>query len=184
MAGPSLTQLLVPTFTQLLEALSHWLDKAQAHAPEVAESLLGERLAPDMYPLSSQVCFVCVQVHEALARLQGEPFPEVVGELLAEGRNPGSQLATMAKAQAYIEHALSCLGALGPRALDAGAERELTLELATGHAFDFNGEQFARDWALPQFYFHLNTAYAILRHKGVPLGKADYVRHMGRYVRG
>ena len=51
-------------------------------------------------------------------------------------------------------------------------------ELPNGMIFDLTAEQYARDWALPQFYFHLNTAYAILRANGVALGKADYVTHM------
>ncbi|WP_206455844.1 DUF1993 family protein [Aurantimonas marina] len=70
----SLTNLLVPTYTQMLRALSGWLDKAQKQIPDAgAEALLSARLAPDMYPLSSQVCFACLQAQEATFRLRGIP---------------------------------------------------------------------------------------------------------------
>jgi len=75
------------------------------------------------------------------------------------------------------------LDELGSDALDAGAERSITLELPNGIIFDMTGEQYARDWALAQFYFHLITAYAILRSQKIELGKADYVPHMFAYLR-
>ena len=59
----------------------------------------------------------------------------------------------------------------------------MAIELPDGMTFDMTGEQYARDWALPQFYFHVITAYAILRHQGVDIGKADYVPHMFAYLR-
>jgi len=68
-------------------------------------------------------------------------------------------------------------------AFDGPAQRPLALELPNGMAFDLTGEQYARDWALPQFYFHLMAAYAILRNGGVDLGKPDYVPHMFAYIR-
>ncbi|EJZ57967.1 hypothetical protein I1A_002292 [Pseudomonas fluorescens R124] len=63
------------------------------------------------------------------------------------------------------------------------AKRQISIELPKGIAFDMSGSEFAVDWAMPQFYFHLITAYNILRHNGVPLGKADYVQHMFAYLR-
>ena len=67
--------------------------------------------------------------------------------------------------------------------MDEGAERQLSIELANGSAFDMTGNEYAVNWVIPQFYFHLVTAYDILRHNGVPLGKADYVQHMFGYLR-
>lgn len=180
----SLTNLLVPTYTQMLRALSAWLDKAQKQMPEgEAEALLSRRLAPDMYPLSSQVRFACFQAQEATYRLSGEPVPEALEKMAAEGRNAGEHPGSIADAQVRIVEALTFLGALGSDALDASAERPITLELPTGMIFDMTDTQYARDWALAQFYFHLNTAYAILRGQGVELGKADYVPHMFEYLR-
>lgn len=78
---------------------------------------------------------------------------------------------------------LSLLDNLESDALDAGAQRLITLELPNGMIFDMTGERYARDWALAQFYFHLMTAYAILRSRNIELGKADYVPHMLAYLR-
>lgn len=178
----SLTNLLVPTYTQMLQALSGWLEKAQTQIPD-AEALLSARLAADMYPLSTQVRFACLLAQEAAFRLRGEPLPDFLDQLAREGRNAGEQPGSMSDAQARIREALAFLGDLGSDALDAGAQRSITLELPDGMIFDMRGEQYARDWAIPQFYFHLVTAYAILRSQGTEIGKADYVQHMFAYLR-
>lgn len=179
----SLTELLVPTYTQMLQALSAWLDKAGAQLPETeAEALLSKRLAPDMYPLATQVRFVCLQAQEAPHRLKGEPRPERLEELVNEGRNAAEMPGTLADAKARIDEALAFLGALDGDALNDGAQRQVSIETATGLTFHLTGEQYARDWALAQFYFHVMTAYAILRSAGIELGKADYVPHMFAYL--
>ncbi|WP_409335665.1 DUF1993 family protein [Janthinobacterium sp. K2Li3] len=67
--------------------------------------------------------------------------------------------------------------------MDDGAERQVSITLADGLVFDMTGQEYAVNWATPQFYFHLVTAYNILRHNGVPLGKAEYVQHMFAYLR-
>ncbi|MGX7707208.1 DUF1993 domain-containing protein [Methylobacterium sp. Gmos1] len=178
----SLTQRLVPAYAQMLRALSGWLDKARAQ--DGAEGLMSRRLAPDMYPLASQVRFACLQAQEATYRLRGEPVPQALDDLAREGREAGERPGTLADAQDRIAEALARLDAVAPDALDAGASVPVTLEPGAGLIFDMpTGDGYARDWALPQFYFHLVTAYAILRHHGVPLGKADYVPHMFGYLR-
>ena len=180
----SLTNLLVPSYTQMLHALSGWLDRARETLPETeAEALLSARIAPDMFPLSTQVRFACLQAQEATFRLRGEPLPEVLDQLAREGRNAGDHPGSMSDAQGRIRDALSLLGALNADALDAGAQRSIALELPNGMIFDMTGEQYARDWAMPQFYFHLMTAYAILRSRKIELGKHDYVQHMFAYLR-
>lgn len=180
----SLTNLLVPTFTQMLKTLSGWLTKAQGQIPEEnAEALLSARLAPDMFPLSTQVRFACRQVYEAVFLLRGEAFLEIHGVLLDEGRNAGEQPGSITDALVRIDETIALLDGLAPGALDADADMPIAHELPNGMVFDLTAEQYARDWALPQFYFHLMTAYAILRSEGVDLGKADYVPHMFQYVR-
>jgi hypothetical protein len=180
----SLTQLLVPTFTQMLRALSGWLKKAQAQLPQAdAEALLSARLAPDMFPLSTQIRFACVQAQEAIFRLKGEAFPESVGELIEEGRNAGERPGTLANAQARIDETIALLESLAPDALDADADKPLAHELPSGMILDLSAGQYARDWTLAQFYFHLMTAYSILRSEKIELGKADYVVHMLPYIR-
>lgn len=180
----SLTKLLVPTYTQMLRALSGWLKKAQEQIPQVeAEALLSARLAPDMFPLSTQVRFACVQVLEAIFRLKGEDFPESINELLEEGRNAGERPGSLADAQARINETITILDGLAPDALDANAGLPLTHELPNGMILDLTAEQYARDWTLAQFYFHIMAAYSILRSEKIELGKADYVAHMFPYIR-
>lgn len=180
----SLTDLLVPSFTQMLRALSGWLKKAQEQLSQAdAEALLSARLAPDMFPLSTQIRFACVQAHEAIFRLKGEPFPELIGELIEEGRNGGEQPGSLASAQARIDETIALLESLAPDTLDANADKPLAHELPNGMILDLSAGQYARDWTLAQFYFHLMTAYSILRSEGIALGKADYVAHMLPYIR-
>lgn len=180
----SLTSLLVPTFTQMLRALSGWLAKAQAQMPgEAAEALLSARLAPDMFPLSTQIRFACVQAHEASCRLRGLDFPESIDTLLNEGRNGGERPGSMDDAQARIAETLALLEALAPDALDMAPAAPITHALPNGMIFDLTAEQYVRDWVLAQFYFHIMTAYAILRSEKLELGKIDYIPHMLPYLR-
>lgn len=180
----NLTDLLVPTYRNMLRTLRGLIDKAEAQLGSGdAEALLRARLAPDMFPLATQIRFACVQAQEAPLRLLGRPL-EPLDDLLNEGRNAGEQPGTIAGARARIDEALAFLGGLGPDALDqAPAGDPLVLVLPMGMTFDLTREQFARDWALGQFYFHLMAAYAILRKEGIELGKADYVPHMFAYLR-
>ncbi|GAB5458381.1 MAG: DUF1993 domain-containing protein [Henriciella sp.] len=177
-----LTDFLIPAYTNMLRALSDWLDKAASESANPS-SILSAQLASDMFPLSTQIRFACVQAYEVVARLQGEPFPEVWNDLIEEGRNGGDQPGSVEDAQARIRDTIAFLEDLSSDALDDGAGLSIVHELPTGMIFDMTGEQYARDWALPQFYFHLMAAYAILRHSGVGLGKADYVQHAFTYLR-
>ncbi|MCZ0925864.1 DUF1993 domain-containing protein [Halomonas janggokensis] len=180
----SLTQLLVPTYTHMLGALSSWLTKAQAQMPEAdAQALLSARLAPDMYPLSTQVRFACVQAQEAVYRLQDKALPPTITTLLNEGRNAGEQPGSLADAQARIDETIALLDGLSRNALDVDADKPLVHELPNGMVLDLTAEQYARDWTLAQFYFHIMTAYSILRSEKVELGKADYVAHLFPNIR-
>ncbi len=179
-----LTTLLIPTYTNMLKALSGWLDKAQAQLPEAdAEALLSARLAPDMFPLSTQIRFACVQAQEGMYRLKGEDFPATLGALLDEGRNAGERPGSLADAQARIGETLALLDTLAPGTVDLAPGDPIVHELPNGMILDLTAEQYARDWALGQFYFHLMTAYAIMRSNTVDLGKADFIPHMFPYLR-
>lgn len=179
----SLTNLLVPTYRNMLRTLSGLLDQVEKQAPDQADSLLSARLAPDMYPLAAQVRFAAYQAQEATFRLRGEGIPSSLDAVAAEGRNAGDAPGSLADACARIEDALLYLDALTENALDEGATLPIAIELPAGMTFDMTGQQYARDWALPQFYFHIITAYAILRSRGIKIGKADYVPHMFGYLR-
>jgi hypothetical protein len=181
----TLTDLLVPTYRNMLQTLKGLLDKAEAQlGADKAEALLSARLAPDMFPLATQIRFAAVQAYDGPRRLSGDPRPPAMEDTLNEGRNAGEHPGTLAEARARIDQALAYLETLAPDALDPAQPGELmVLDLEMGLTFDLTKEQFARDWALGQFYFHVMAAYAILRKEGVEIGKADYVPHMFAYLR-
>ncbi|CAO3422606.1 DUF1993 domain-containing protein [Azospirillum endophyticum] len=178
-----LTNLLLPTYKNMLRTLAGLLDKAERQVPDRVEDLLSARLAPDMFPLASQLRFAAYQAQEATFRLRGESIPPSLAAVAAEARNAGEIPGSLADARARIDEALSYLDALAPDTLDAGETLAIAMDLPGGITFDMTGEQFVRDWALPQFYFHVITVYAILRNQGIEIGKADYVPHMFAYLR-
>lgn len=180
----TLSDVLVPTYVQMLKALSAWLTKAEAQMPgEAAESLLSARLAPDMFPLAAQVRLACVQAQEGVFRLQGREFPPSVQVLLDEGRNAAEAPGTIAGARARIDETIAVVESAMADMRNPDPADPMVHALPMGAIFDLTAEQYARDWALPQFYFHLMAAYAILRAQGVAVGKADYVTHMFAYLR-
>lgn len=175
--------LLVPTYVQMLTALSAWLEKARTQRSDDAEALLASRLTPDMFPLSTQVRFACVQAQEGMFRLRNQKFPDSLGDLLNEGRNAGEHPGTIEDARTRIEETISLVRSLSDGLDEIDPDRQIAHALPTGMIFDLSVEQYARDWAIAQFYFHVMTAYAILRSSGIDLGKADYVTHMFAYLR-
>lgn len=182
----NLTALLVASFSNQLAAVSGWLDKAEAFAaerPGGPDALLALRLAPDMFPLATQLRFLAFQAQEPVWRLRGEAVPDEVLAIRQEGRDGGERPGSWAEAKARIAETASFLASVGPDALDSAAAAPLVHELPNGMVFDMTGESYVRDWALPQAAFHQMIAYAILRQSGVPLGKVDYVPHMFGYLR-
>lgn len=179
----TLTNLLIPTYRHMLQTLSGLLGKAQQQMPDQTEALLAAQLATDMLPLAAQVRFAAFQAQEAVFRLRDERVPEWLNAIAAAGRCAGERPGTIGDARSLIEGALSFLTDLSGDELDSGADLSITIELPGGMTFDMTGEQYARDWAIPQFYFHIVAAYTILRNQGIQIGKADYVPHMFAYLR-
>lgn len=176
--------VLVPTYLHMLKALAAWLAKAEAQLPEGgAEGLLLARLAPDMFPLATQVRFACVQAREGVFRLKGQAFPATLENLLNEGRSAAERPGSMADARERLRETVAIVEAVDTAALDVDPAMPIAHALPNGMTFDLTAEQYVRDWALPQFYFHVMAAYAILRAEGIDLGKADYVAHMFAYLR-
>lgn len=158
----------VPVFQQALRGLSTVLSKAQAHAearkidPTV---LLNARLYPDMFPLSRQVQIACDFAKSVSARLAGADVPSY-----EDNEKTFEELqARIQKTQAFIESL--------PRAgFDGAASREIVLQAGTPKERRFDGGlAYLTTYGLPHFYFHVTTAYAILRHNGVEIGKKDYI---------
>ncbi|WP_188237899.1 DUF1993 family protein [Sphingopyxis sp. LK2115] len=170
-----LYELTVPAYVNGLKALSAQLDKALAWGADKGvgeQQLLVARLAPDMFPLAAQVRFTCMQAVQPATRLGGTGAPDFAEDV-----------ADFAGLQAQIADALAWLDTVDRTAIDSDPNRPVSFDLPNGMAFDMTALTYVRDWAQPQFYFHLVAAYAILRHMGVPLGKADYVGYMMAYLR-
>ncbi|WP_026326183.1 DUF1993 domain-containing protein [Sphingomonas sp. Mn802worker] len=179
----NLADLLLPTYTQMLGTMAKWLDKAEAARGDEADTLLSARLAPDMFPLSTQLRFACRQAQEAVFRLQGRDFSPELQALLDEARNGGDKPGTLADARARIGETLAVVEAAGRDGFVLDGDAALAHALPNGMVLDVTATVYARDWALPQFYFHVVAAYAILRAQGVELGKADYCAHLLPYLR-
>lgn len=161
--------LLLTTYDNLLGSLDGWLAKAGAH--DTGDALLEARLAEDMFPLARQIRFACNLPGEAMAGVAGVAYSssDIDDTTLSAARERVA--ATRALIAGWRNTAFG--------ADDAAVE----FSLANGMTFDLDTESYVRDWALPQFYFHLMSVYAILRSAGVPLGKADYVGFMFQYLR-
>ena len=162
----SMSQASLPVFDIGLNALSGVLDKAAAYAaakkvdPAV---LLGWRLAPDMFALARQVQVACDQAKNGAARLAGAEPPK-----FEDTETSLDQLKQrIARTVTYIK-------TLDGKAIDASADREITFPLGPTKG-QMKGGDFLNHFVLPNFYFHLTAAYAIVRHCGVELGKRDFL---------
>ena len=180
----TLSDFVVPTYVQMLGAVSQWLSKAEAQRPDgSADTLLAARLAPDMFPLATQIRFACVQAQEGVFRLLEQAFPPALETLLDEGRNAGERPGTLSDAQARIAETIAVVEAAAATGITIAPAAPIAHALPNGMILDLTAAHYARDWALPQFYFHVVTAYSILRAQGIALGKADYASHMFAYLR-
>jgi hypothetical protein len=164
---------LLTTYDNMLASLDAWLAKAAEHAKEDGggDALLARKLADDMFPLARQIRFCCNLPGEAMAGAAGVAYS-----------SSDMDDATLSAARERIAATRALVK--GWRDTPFGTDdAPVELSLANGMTFDLDTAAYVRDWALPQFYFHLMSAYAILRAAGVPLGKADYVGFMFRYLR-
>lgn len=170
-----LYEMMVPAYINGLKSLSGQLDKALGWGAEngVGElQFVAARLAPDMFPLASQVRFSCQQAIQALTRLGAAGAPQFAEDA-----------TDFAGLQAQIAATIDWLGTVDAATINTDPGRAVGFDLPNGMAFDMTAATYVRDWAQPQYYFHLVAAYAVLRHMGVPLGKADYVNYMFAYLR-
>jgi hypothetical protein len=142
----TLPNLLTPTYVQMLGALSAWLGKAEAQRPTGgAEMLLAARLAPDMFPLSTQVRFTCVQVQEGVFRLRGEALPPLVATMSDEGRNAVERPGSIAEARARIAETVTVVKAAAADMPAIDPAMPIAHALPQGMVFDLTAEQYARD---------------------------------------
>lgn len=162
----SLHDVTVPAFIRTFGNLTEILKKGEAFADEngmAHEELLQARLYEDMLPLTGQV----------QRASDGAKFVAVrIGQL--ENLPMADEEASFADLHARIDKTVAFLKAVDPASMDGREEAEVILTTRSGST-TFTGRNYVLGFALPNFYFHVTTAYAILRHKGVPVGKMDYL---------
>ena len=166
MANISMFQASVPRFVNILGNLSNILDKAQAHvdAKKIDPAVLPSfRLFPDMLPMSKQVQIASDTAKGVLARLAGVEIP------VYEDNE-----TTLPELKARIAKTIAFLQSIKPEQIDGSEDRIVTLPLR-GTEAKFRGQPYLLHFALPNFFFHATTAYAILRHAGVEIGKLDFL---------
>lgn len=162
----SMYQASVPTFIHYLQNLSTILKKGEAYAetkkidPTV---LVQSRLFPDMFPLVVQVRIACDMVKGGAARLAGMEVPKF-----------NDNETTFADLQARIQKTLEFLKGIKPEQVDGSEERAIELSVG-GREMKFKGQPYLLGFVLPNLYFHVTTAYGILRHSGVEVGKMDFL---------
>jgi hypothetical protein len=155
-----------PVFIRMFSNLLVWLDKAQAHA-EVrkfdANNYVGLRLAPDMLPFARQIQIASDGAKGCMARLAGVEAPKWE-----------DNEATLADLRARVQKTIDYVKSFTAAQIDGSEGREITIATRNGE-LKFNGETYLKHYAMPNFYFHTTTAYALLRHAGVEIGKSDYL---------
>jgi hypothetical protein len=167
----SIFTMAIDTFVPFLRTLSNLLDKGAEHLRgqgKDPETLVNARLAPDMFPLVKQVQIACDHAKGAAARLTGREPPRFE-----------DNEQTLDQLKSRIKRTLEYVESVPASAYEGADKRQIEFPLIDDLVLDVNGAQFLRDWALPHFYFHVVTAYDILRHQGVPIGKRDYLAHVG-----
>ena len=166
----SMFRASVPVFLQMLPALSAILDKAAAHAAakKIDPQVFCEaRLYPDMFPLARQVQIATDFAKGACARLAGVDPPKYA-----------DTEKTLDDLKARIAKTVDFIKEFKPSQIDGSEEREISIVLG-GQPQKYKGEAYLISLVLPNFFFHVTTAYAILRHNGVELGKQDFMRAPG-----
>jgi uncharacterized protein len=159
---PSLYAVAVPVFVRGLHNLDHLLAKAQGS--EIAEKyLLAARVAADMFPLVKQVQIACDTAKFAAMRVGGAaPLPMADDE------------ASLQDLRGRVQRTIGYLNGVDPAGFEGREAARVMLKLPD-REMTFTGLSYITDFALPNFFFHVTTAYALLRQQGVPIGKRDYL---------
>jgi uncharacterized protein len=158
----------VPVFQRMLGNLSHFLDKAQAYADSKkfdTAVLVNSRLAPDMLNFATQIRIACDASKLAISRIAGIEAPKFE-----------DKESTFDELKARIQKTLDYLATVKPEQLNGTEAKDITFPVGReGQTRTLSGEDYLKHWATPNMYFHVTTAYALLRHNGVDLGKTDFL---------
>ena len=163
----TLSSASLPVFTQFLGNLRHLLTKAQADVAARGydeQALVQYRLAPDMLPFKTQICIACDAAKLCAARISGLDAPKY--------ENTENTLAELI---ARIDNTVAWLQTVPASAIDGQEAKAITFQVGKTGTRTMTAEDYLKSWALPNMFFHITTAYAILRHNGVALGKGDYL---------
>jgi len=161
----SVHDLSVPVFVSGLRNMRGWLDKADGAREG---DLLGAKLAPDMRPLPAQYQMASDTAKNALGRLTGTDAPAMA-----------DTEASFAELQERCDRTIAYLEGIDPAALANSADRSIEMRFPNSMGYNWTGARYLTGFALPNFFFHMTTAYAILRANGVALGKPDFLQHLG-----
>ncbi len=156
----------VPVFVRMLGNLLVWLDKAEAHAQERhfdPNLYLATRLAPDMLPFVKQIQIACDSAKFGVARLAGVEAPKF-----------DDSEASLLDLRDRVRKTLAFVQSVGAERIDGTEANDVVVPRRDG-PMTLKGETYLAQFVLPNFYFHLTTAYALLRHGGVALGKTDFL---------
>jgi hypothetical protein len=164
----SMYQASIPVFVRGLGVLSALLEKGAAYASETSTDLVGARLAPDMFPLSAQV-----QRASDTSKLAAERLTGIKSPCFEDVET------TFPELQERIARTLAFLNGIEPAQMEGSEERSVQLSFGEFKPV-FRGADYLLTFALPNFFFHVTTAYDILRHKGVQVGKRDYLGPYGQ----
>jgi uncharacterized protein len=155
-----------PIFLTMLANLDQWLQKAEAHADAKkfeSSVYLSTRLAPDMLPFTNQIQIACDGAKFAMARLGS-----------VEGPKFDDSESTIAQLRERVRATVAFIKSVPAEKIDGTEEKEITIPRRSGN-ITMKGEEYLKHYVLPNFFFHVTTAYALLRHNGVELGKKDYL---------
>lgn len=156
-----------PVFAKMLGNMLSWLEAAKAHAEAkkfATDVYLTLRLAPDMLPFTKQIQIASDAAKGCIARLSGQEPPKFE-----------DNEATLDELVERIRKTRDYVLSVPAAAVNGSEGREITIPRRVGEPLKFDGSTYLRHFALPNFYFHATTTYALLRHAGVPLGKTDYL---------
>jgi hypothetical protein len=168
----SMYTMAVDSFVPMLQGLSGILDKGAAYASANKLDLVNARLAPDMFPLAQQVRLACHHANDCVLRLTGKP-PQPVPE----------EQKTLEDMRRQIAATSNNVKGADPEAFAGAEDRDCSISIPNNMVIAMNGMQLLRSWSLPNFYFHLMTAYGILRNSGVAIGKQDYLTQLSSLIR-
>ena len=156
-----------PVFARMLGNLLGWFDKAEAHAAARkfdANNYLGLRLAPDMLPFTRQIQIASDAAKACMARLAGVEAPKW-----------DDNEATLDELRARVRKTIDYVNSFSAAQIDGSEEREILVPRRTSEPLVFRGEDYLKHYAVPNLYFHVTTAYALLRQAGVEIGKGDFL---------